>query len=69
MLVRRAEEPGRENLPRMREREEEGADMTKFFPTILIALFIGAAIEAAWGGEWKMAVFYGASAAINVVVL
>ena len=43
--------------------------MTKFFPTILIALFIGAAIEAAWGGEWKMAVFYGASAAINVVVL
>lgn len=43
--------------------------MTKFFPTLIIALFIGAALEAAWSGEWKTFVFYGASAAINVVVL
>lgn len=41
----------------------------KIFPILIIALFIGAALEAAWSGEWKMLVFYAASAAINVVVL
>lgn len=42
--------------------------MTKLFPTVIIGLFIGAALEAAWSGEWKMFVFYASSAAINVVV-
>jgi len=43
--------------------------VTKVFPALIITLFIGAALGAAWSGERKKFVFYAASAAINVVVL
>ncbi len=42
--------------------------MTKVFPTILIVLFVGAALEAAWRWDARLFVFYVSSAAINYVV-
>jgi hypothetical protein len=45
-----------------------GAFTVKYFPVAIIALFIGADIEAAWRRDGKMFVFYASSAAINMVV-
>ena len=42
--------------------------MTRIFPVLIIVLFIGAALEAAWRRDGHLFVFYASSAAINYVV-
>lgn len=47
--------------------EEGGDGVTKIFPSIIIALNVGAAITYC-GSDWRKAVFFGCSAAIIFVV-
>jgi hypothetical protein len=38
------------------------------FPSIIIALSLGAAIICAWQGDWRRAVYWTAAAVLNVSV-
>ena len=42
--------------------------MTKIFPTILIALDLGAAVVYGISGDWRKVVYWVAAAVLNVAV-